>query len=213
MTNDHTLGEPVHEATNPQGLPVFPDPSAPPLFDEANSQHVRETVHSHDTNFEDGSSRSEASMKNCEVCGYEEEELGIMTAPCGHTYCGECVNKLFDRAAEDESNFPPRCCGETITLEDTKWFLSPVIYNKFHERFEEFSAKKRTYCSDPECATFISLKSTVGEKAKCSACQKLTCIICKAEAHEGDCPQDPAVQSFMTAAKEAGFQQCRECKR
>ena len=124
---DQNLGGSVDEATNPQGLPVFPNPSTPPLFDEANAQHVRETVHSHETNFEDRPPWSDAPMKNCVVCGYEEEKLGIMTAPCGHTYCGECINKLFDRAAEDESNFPPKCCGEIITLEDTKWFLFPAI--------------------------------------------------------------------------------------
>ena len=157
MTVDHNLGEPIHEATNPECLPFFPNPSASPLFDEANAQHVRETVHCHETDREDRPSRSDAPMKNCEVWTYEEEELGIMTAPCGHTYCGECVNKLFDRAAEDLSNFPPGCCGEIITLEDTKWFLFPAIYNKFQERSEEYSAKNRTYCSEPECATFITI--------------------------------------------------------
>ena len=57
MTIDHNLGEPIHEATNPQGLPFFPNPSASPLFDEANAQHVRETVHCHETNREDRPSR------------------------------------------------------------------------------------------------------------------------------------------------------------
>ena len=152
-------------------------------------------------------------MKDCVACGHEEEQLNLMTAPCDHTYCRRCVNKLFEGAAENESNFPPKCCGETITLENTRGFLTPGIYNSFQRRSEEFSTTNRTYCSDPECVTFISPNTIVDDKAKCPACRKLTCTVCKAAAHEGDCPEDPAFKSFMAAAAEAGFQQCQDCKR
>ncbi len=198
MNHDHDLGGSIREATIPEGIPGFPNPSATAMVDEANAQHVR---------------RSDAQMKPCVVCDHEKEDINLMTAPCGHPYCGRCVNKLFDRATKEESNFPPKCCGETITLEDSALFLSPDIYSKYQERSEEFSLTNRTYCFDYECGTFIPPKANVGDKAKCPTCQRWTCIGCKAAAHEGDCPEDPADQSLMAAAAEAGFQKCQECKR
>ena len=152
-------------------------------------------------------------MAKCVVCQDDHEGSNIMTAPCGDTYCVTCVNDLFDRAATYEFNFPPRCCGRILTLENAERFLSTKTYSKFQERSEEFQTPRRTYCSDPECVTLIPTGEIEDEKARCPACQKLTCIVCKAEAHEGGCPEDPAVQSLLATAAEAGFQQCRECKR
>ncbi|CAD6570948.1 MAG: hypothetical protein ASARMPREDX12_003992 [Alectoria sarmentosa] len=152
-------------------------------------------------------------MKDCAVCGLELEESNFIIAPCGDTYCGGCVNELFDRAAKHEFNFPPRCCGQIIPLESTEWLLSRDIYYKFLEKSEEVSTTNRTYCSDPECATFILTKAIDGREAKCPACQKLTCTVCKAEVHKGDCLEDPAIQPILTAATMAGFQQCLQCKR
>ena len=151
--------------------------------------------------------------KDCVVCQDEVEESISMEAPCGHTYCIGCVNKLFDRAAKYEINSPPKCCGKVITLEEAELFLFPDIYNKFQESSEEFSTTNRTYCSDPECVTFIPPKAIDDNKAKCPACQKMTCTTCNAKAHDGDCLEDPAAHSFLTTAAEAGFQQCRQCKR
>lgn len=211
--NDHTSSASDREATDQESLPDFHKSSATTLFEETNTQYIRETVCSYEASSRERNPQSNTPMRNCVVCGYEVEELSIMIAPCGHTYCGKCINKLFDRAAGDESSFPPRCCGQIITQENVERFLSPDIYKRFQEKSEEFSTMDRTYCSDPKCVTFISSNATVGDKAKCPACQKSTCIACKAEAHEGDCPEDPVVQSFMTAAAEAGFQHCGECKR
>ena len=148
----------------------------------------------------------------CEAC--QSEKLSkFMIAPCGCFYCEGCVNALFDLAAKCELNFPPKCCGLVITLEIAKEHLSVDVYTKFQEVFEEFSTTKRIYCSDPKCAKFISPRAIDGGPARCSACQKLTCIVCNEKAHEGNCLEDPAVESFMTAVAQAGFQQCRECKR
>ena len=155
----------------------------------------------------------DGSRKDCAVCGDAEKKSNMMAAPCGDAYCSGCVDMLFDRAAEKEYDFPPKCCGQIITLADAGKFLSFETYGKFLDKIEEFSTTDRTYCSDPECKTFISSKAFENEKAKCPTCQKLTCIMCKAEAHGGDCPEDPAYQSFLMAAAEAGFQRCRTCKR
>lgn len=195
-------------------LPSFPWFHFTSLLEGLDSPHSFDANPHQMANMDDAR-RSDVPMKKCAVCQcqYQEKGPSIMTAPCGHTYCCGCVNKLCDRAAKHEINFPPKCCGQVITLEDLEWFLTWEIYNKFQEKSEEFSTTNRTYCSNHECATFISPKAIDDDKAKCPAYQKLTCTVCKAGAHEGDCLEDPTIQSLMTAAAEADFQQCRKCKR
>ena len=160
---------------------------------------------------EDNFPPSDFPMYDCVVCGYAKELS--MTAPCGDVYCDGCVNELFDRAATHEFHFPPKCCGSVITLEDAGPFLSWETYNKFYDKCEEFSTTNRIYCSNLECATFIPPRAIKDDKAKCPACQKFTCSTCKAEAHEGDCLEDPTIQPFLKFAAGSGFTQCWECKR
>lgn len=181
---------------------------ATPVFGGANAPQTDE-----DLVWEHHFTAPGVPMNDCAACNDKVSQFHTMRAPCGHTYCRICVKELFDRAAKHEINFPPKCCDQVITLEEAGLFLSLDIYDKFQEKSEEFSTINRTYCSDPECVTFIPPKAIDNQKAKCPACQKLTCIACKAKAHEGDCPEDPAVQSLLTTAAEAGFQQCRQCKR
>lgn len=213
VINDYRYAETVGGAIGPEDLPFFPTPSATPLFDEAYAQHIHDTIDSYEAVSEDGRPQSDVPMEKCAACLDDHKESDIMTAPCDHTYCRECVDHLLNRAATHEFHFPPKCCGRIITLENAERLLSTKTYNKFQEKSKEFSTPNRTYCFDTECITFIPTETIQNDEAKCPACQKLTCVVCKEEAHEGDCHKDTAVQSLMAAAGEAGFQQCRECKR
>lgn len=211
--NDRRFAEIFGEAINPEELPDALDPSTTPLSDSASEPHFPETVAPYEEVSEDYVPSPSVPMMECVVCGKKEAEHNAMKAPCGDTYCGECVNDLFSHATDFEINFPPKCCGQVIPLEDTGFLLSWQVYKKFQEKSEEFATTNRTYCYDPECGTFIPPKAINDDKANCPACHKSTCVTCKAEAHEGDCLNDPADESLMTAAAAAGFQQCQECKR
>ena len=211
--NDPRFAAIFGEAVNPKEPPVAQDPSTTPLSDSAIDPHFPDTVAPHGSSSEDYVRTPSVPMMECVVCGRKEAEHNAMKAPCGDTYCGECTNDLFSHATDFEINFPPKCCGRVIPLEGTGYLLSWHIYKKFQEKSEEFSTTDRTYCSDPNCGTFIPLKSINGDEANCPACHNSTCVVCKGEAHEGDCLNNAADQSLMTAAAAAGFQQCGECKR
>ena len=131
-----------------------------------------------------------------------------MKVPWGGKYCGGCLNDLFERATDSESNFPRKCCGQVIPLEDTGLFLSWHIYKKFQEESGEYSTTNQIYCSDSECGAFIPPKTFNEDKANCPACRKMTCIVCKAEFRLNDSVN----QTTTTAAAAAGFQQSRDCK-
>lgn len=149
----------------------------------------------------------------CVSCDDEKINEDLLIAPCGDRYCSECINTLYEHASTDESLFPPRCCRMPIPMEDAVKFLNVEVYNRFQEIQEEFSTSDRIYCHKTDCAKFISPNLTDGDRAKCGQCNAVTCIICKTAAHEGDCPEDPAVQSMMTASAQAGFRQCYQCRR
>ncbi|KAF7920911.1 hypothetical protein EAE99_007763 [Botrytis elliptica] len=57
----------------------------------------------------------------------------------------------------------------------------------------EFDTPNRTYCSNPLCSAFIHPESIINEQATCLDCSTITCTLCKATAHGGDCPADTAL--------------------
>jgi hypothetical protein len=58
--------------------------------------------------------------KSCVICGTEEREGELLLeAPCGrHSVCADDVGSFFENATNNESLFPPQCCGAMFMLED-----------------------------------------------------------------------------------------------
>lgn len=150
-----------------------------------------------------------AACLACEDALSPNEQLH---APCGDTYCRECITRLFKSAMKDDSLFPPKCCGEHIPFNLVKHFFSPGSSALFDDREIELSTVDRTYCADPSCSAFIKAGYIKDGKAKCPICSLRTCAICKAVAHKYDCPEDPAAKTLMALAKKEGLKQCHACK-
>ena len=207
------FGEKVGEATDDQ--PSSPITSPTPMFDHVlvqDSDHL-ETQASSETDDQGPSvEHSETGYQYCIVCSDAFRARHLITAPCGDHYCQACIGQLFDLAMRDESLFPPRCCRQPIPLGIATRMLTAGQVQKFLETRVEFSTPNRTYCHDTGCLAFIMPANISGEKAMCT-CGTLTCTVCKAAAHEGDCPEDPAYASLMAFATAEGYQTCRQCKR
>lgn len=221
---DQRYGQTVNRAVATQSRPTSPQPSATPSFDKAYSQLM---AYSQGISSATQAAPQESELAEpgpgaqifydpmiaCTICGDAKAQDDLMAAPCDHKYCGECINELFSRAAKDESLFPPHCCHQEISLNHAESLLRRKIYERFQGVQEEFSTVNRTYCHNPDCNKFVSPKSVIGDRAKCEACQDITCTICKAAMHSGDCPDDPAVRSMMKASADAGYRQCYSCNR
>lgn len=82
----------------------------------------------------------------------------------------------------------------------------------FRQRQLEMDTPNRTYCSSIPCSIFIGPSNIEGDKATCPNCDTRTCTICKGGAHDGDCPQDPAVVALTATAVREGFKQCPSCR-
>ena len=148
------------------------------------------------------------------VCAEKTIPTDNFVTLCHDTYCRNCINKVFERAATHESDFPPRCCGVRIMLHRAQPYLRSQIVEFFERKAIEFGTVNRTYCSAVNCGEFILPHRVIdGNRAACPKCNILTCIICKSRAHDGDCPNDPALGQLMETAAENGWRSCFNCHR
>ncbi|KAH0042093.1 hypothetical protein KCU78_g853, partial [Aureobasidium melanogenum] len=129
-------------------------------------------------NSEDDVNHRELSI-TCVACTNTFPWFDILETPCSHHYCVECLSELFDLSMKDETLYPPRCCRQTIPLDDAKLVLHPKLVRDFQQKSIELDAKDRTYCYDPRCSTFIPAEHITEDVAGCPDCGKRTCVICK----------------------------------
>jgi hypothetical protein len=57
--------------------------------------------------------------KACVICGGDETSgETLLEAPCQrHWVCTDDVGSFFERATENESLYPPKCCGQIFSLD------------------------------------------------------------------------------------------------
>lgn len=156
-------------------------------------------------------------LVHCVACEEQLPAKNLTIAPCGHCYCGPCTSIMFNTAVTDESCYPPRCCTNIpIPIEHVKRFLDADFEILFEEKGVEFATIDRTYCSNPECSTFIppaQIEEDEEVEASCSRCWSRTCVTCKAPAHGGDCPTDSELAATLELAEEMRWQRCYKCLR
>jgi hypothetical protein len=160
-----------------------------------------------------GATEGGVPVGRCTVCQdrFSLDELAV--APCNHQYCQGCIRELFTCSFRDEESFPPGCCGQPITPESVLASLTPEIQAEFQGKSVEFSTQNRSYCSNTECAAFLTPAMIVGDVGRCGICQVRTCTLCKGESHDGECPPDGAMVLLQELAAQEGWQQCSGCRR
>ncbi|KAG5665504.1 hypothetical protein KAF25_009629 [Fusarium avenaceum] len=158
------------------------------------------------------SSRKESRTRECIACNDHFPPLALSRSSCSHEYCRECLVGLVSSSLQDESLFPPRCCGQNITVSEGRWF-TPQLVGQFRAKKLEFDTPNRTYCSEPSCSTFIPPAFIKVEAATCPRCDRRTCIHCKGAYHTGVCPSDTASQQVLQLAADSGWQKCYSCSR
>lgn len=160
-----------------------------------------------------GRATQSSNSRLCEACQEEKWFFDVARVACNHQYCRGCLQELFNSSMTDESLFPPRCCRQPITIASARMFLSHEVVLNFERKKIEYSTEDRTYCSRPTCSAFIPFEKRQGDNASCRDCGMVTCTICKSMAHDGDCPEDNALQRVLETAAENGWQRCYSCRR
>ena len=152
----------------------------------------------------------------CLACWDQFPNTEVITLPCGHHMCRDCLQWRFTRAVKDESCFPPACC-EPISLESALPLLPPEMEYQYRWKKVEFETVDRTYCSNAECSQFLSYSGMIKRRWEyCVDCKIKTCTMCKKGYHYGnspkDCSEDVADLEVKHMGQEEGWQQCPKCK-
>ncbi|KAM0344780.1 hypothetical protein ACHAPU_007155 [Fusarium lateritium] len=129
-------------------------------------------------------SRKPPQKRECVICTDKFSPLFLSRLPCSHEYCRECLVGLVTTALQDESLFPPRCCGQRIPVESGRW-LTPQLVGQFKAKKLELDTPNRIYCSKPSCSTFVPPGLIASDTATCPRCNQRTCVHCKGPQHTG----------------------------
>ncbi|KAE9407501.1 hypothetical protein BT96DRAFT_104390 [Gymnopus androsaceus JB14] len=150
-------------------------------------------------------------LKTCVVCmnGYAGDTMFTAQA-CQHDFCASCLAQHIETCIDNEIMFPPRCCGQVISLtgnarsspsvenliqslDDLNFGIESALGARLQTKANELDVlpKDRLYCPNPRCAVFIgswsSLKrgqnSTSSKSHQCPACSERVCIFCRDLAH------------------------------
>jgi hypothetical protein len=95
--------------------------------------------------------------RDCVACGERHHDTDVAACPCSHDYCRDCLNSLFKASLTDEGLFPPKCCGQEISLEIYRTLVHDKgVAEQFQEKKVEFGTVNRTYCHQATCSAFCS---------------------------------------------------------
>lgn len=161
-----------------------------------------------------------AHQEQCNFCREDFPLSSLGNIRCTHYICDSCLIGFFELSLEDESLFPPRCCGHRIRLrtQDAE-MLSADLIERFSRRKEDVDAERvarsRTFCHVPRCSARIWPRFISENMAICPECKALTCTACKEKYHDnGVCTKEgelevPGVEDLGAIN---GWQRCPSCR-
>jgi hypothetical protein len=159
-----------------------------------------------------GNSRKRPLQELCGVCNELQPVAHLSRLLCGHIYCYQCLQQLYETCTKDEQLYPPRCCRQIIVTRSIRHLLHADLLCRFEEKSQEYESKDRTYCVSPTCSKFIHPREIVKSQATCGACGTITCSRCKGTFHQGECVQDPGEKVVLDTAQQHGWQRCYACR-
>lgn len=159
----------------------------------------------------DGAHAGPGTKRTCTICTRDYPTSQVLALRrCDHMFCGGCLTRYFQAAANTETLFPAKCCSMPIPIADAEKYLPDKLVKQYKAKTAEYTADDRTYCHIQKCSAFIPSYSVYDKQAVCPKCIASTCVVCKWEWHEGTCiiTEDP---QLMQLARVMKFVQCPHC--
>jgi hypothetical protein len=165
------------------------------------------------------------SYQTCQACRDDFEEDTLVSMPCDHYWCQDCISRACKNVRNDR-DLPMRCGDKCEILEYLALEALPQEEAKvFAKKLRELDTptRERYYCGNRDCGEFIPgvskkfmsrVSEQTGAHAVCGSCGSSTCKLCRDLQHEGDCA-GPSKEDEQALAliKKKGYQKCSECSR
>ncbi|RYP47580.1 hypothetical protein DL768_006366 [Monosporascus sp. mg162] len=160
-------------------------------------------------------STDEGPLVECVSCLDDFSPWHTIRVPC-HNYCADCFRRLISAACQNEQQWPPRCCLNTIPDSTILLGVGGELQRQWRLRCAEWNIPvgERVYCSKPSCGIWCqpdNINAALGA-ARCSR-GHWTCTICRGPQHDAAkaCPQDRDLLRTNELAGEEGWKRCYGC--
>ncbi|KAI0385932.1 hypothetical protein F5Y04DRAFT_276454 [Hypomontagnella monticulosa] len=179
----------------------------------AKKRLVSEVLRKKITKSSPSSSVHEAEVE-CVSCLDDFNPKEMVKAPC-HSYCKPCFTRLIATTCENEQQWPPKCCLNTIPSKTIILNIDKDLKKTYHRRKAEWDLpiSERIYCSSPSCSIWLR-PYEINRSRNVARCSEghWTCTICRGPQHEGDnCPRDRDLLRTDELAEEEGWKRCYGC--
>ncbi|KAH8697822.1 hypothetical protein BGW36DRAFT_359597 [Talaromyces proteolyticus] len=157
-----------------------------------------------DTNISNSQKNSNSDLAlvafDCVACQETCTMFDILRLPCSHQYCEDCVLKMIRLSLDQNTVFPPQCCGMELSITLIKEPKHEDLARRFREKLIETNDENRTYCAIRACSQYILPTNIRGNSGNCSTCKGRTCIKCKRPFHLGKCvdAEDKLIELAMS---------------
>ncbi|KEY67022.1 hypothetical protein S7711_04704 [Stachybotrys chartarum IBT 7711] len=117
----------------------------------------------------------------CSVCHKTQRRDQITQVLCGHDFCRECLDTLFNDSLAPEALFPPHCCDQPIHLRSVESSLPMALCNDVGIKEAGCGLSKGVYCCESSCGRYIPPERIHygASMAFCAYCRIVTCLCCK----------------------------------
>ncbi|KAG5753542.1 hypothetical protein H9Q70_003819 [Fusarium xylarioides] len=100
--------------------------------------------------------RKAPQMKECIACNDRFPPLALSRSPCSHEYCRECIVGLVRSSLQDETLFPPRCCGQNIPVTKGRWFSPELVASRLARRLRRHNLSQARQRLAPDASGVLA---------------------------------------------------------
>lgn len=152
----------------------------------------------------------------CEFCTDPLMDEDMITLPCNHECCQDCVRALFVRACQFEAEYPAMdCCRKSsLKIDEYQHLLTADYIALYKEKAEEYRTPvPRHYCSNSECQAFLRASDITADRGVCLKCSTVTCTMCDGRWHvNSDCPADSGLEMVLKLVEINKWTRCQKCR-
>jgi len=180
-----------------------------PLLSDCDDCDIRRPTLPPDLPFAPGAPSSAV----CVICGSQIEGR-VIHVMCGHQFDVNCMLDMFLLNVNDESIFPPRCCGQTISHDLIARYLHQDLIDLFEAKIKEVATANRLYCANVRCSRFLGSRDGAARAVQCPSCTHKTCSSCRQPEHPelAVCKPDELVTKTLVLGQSHGWQRCPQCR-